>query len=149
LTEISFYHLTRQPLNEALPALLQRVLAAGKRAVVVAASEERVETLDQVLWTYDPDSFLPHGSAKDGYADKQPIYLTTGDENPNAATVLVSVDGMEPPAYGSYERFLYLFDDADREAVDTARQRWKKYKSEGHTVTYWQQRPGGGWEKKG
>lgn len=149
MTEISFYHLTRQPLNEALPALLQRVLAAGKRAVVVAASEERVETLDQVLWTYDPDSFLPHGSAKDGYADKQPIYLTTGDENPNAATVLVSVDGMEPPAYGSYERFLYLFDDADREAVDTARQRWKKYKSEGHTVTYWQQRPGGGWEKKG
>src|SRR5690606_9883355 len=107
--------LTSQPLNQALPALLQRVLAADKREVVVAASDERVENLDQVLWTFDPGSFLPHGSTKSGDADKQPIYLTTGEENPNAATVLVSVDGMEPPTYGVYERFLYLFDDADKE----------------------------------
>lgn len=149
MTEVSFYHLTRQSLTAALPRLMERVLAAGKRAVIVAASDERVAALDDVLWTYDPGSFLPHGVPSMDHADAQPVYLTTHDENPNAATVLVSVDGMEPLSYASYERFLYLFDGADPAAVEVARQRWIKYKGEGHAVTYWQQRDGGGWEKRG
>lgn len=148
MTEVSFYHLTRQPLTEALPRLMERVLAAGKRAVIVAASDERVATLDAVLWTYDPSSFLPHGAPALGHAQAQPIYLTTQDENPNGATVLVAVDGMEPASYGQYERFLYLFDGADQTAVDVARQRWTKYKEQGHAVTYWRQKDGGGWEKR-
>src|SRR5690606_9646272 len=85
MTEISFYHLTRQPLNKALPRLLEKVLAAGHRALVLAGSEERVEDLDAALWTYDPDSFLPHGSRVLGHAARQPIYLTTAEENPNKA----------------------------------------------------------------
>src|SRR5690606_35835188 len=86
MTEISFYHLTRQPLNKALPRLLEKVLAAGHRAVVLAGSDERVEDLDAALWTYDPDSFLPHGTRILGHAERQPIYLTTEEENPNDAT---------------------------------------------------------------
>ena len=68
---------------------MEKVLARGSRAVVVAGSEERVEHLNALLWTYDDRGFLPHGSARDGFAAEQPVYLTTEEENPNAATVLV------------------------------------------------------------
>lgn len=148
MTEVSFYHLMRQPVSEALPRLLEKALDAGMRAVVLSASAERVEALDAALWVHDPDSFLPHGTRKTGHAADQPVYLTDSEENPNGASLLVVVDGMEPSFLGSFTRCLDMFDGASEDAVQAARERWKKYKAAGHTLTYWQQKPDGGWEKK-
>ena len=76
VTEVYFYHLERRTLEDVLPTLLERSLERGWRAAVQAASEERVEALDTLLWTYREESFLPHGTARDGRASAQPIYLT-------------------------------------------------------------------------
>ena len=85
MTDIAFYHLMRSPLEAVLPRLLEKTRQAGKRAVVLAGSEERVEALNALLWTHDPDGWLPHGSDKDGNAPEQPVWLTEKDENPNGA----------------------------------------------------------------
>ena len=87
MTDIGFYHLQKWPLERALPKLLEKVLETGKRAVVIAGSEDRVEALNGLLWTYNPNSFLPHGTSRDGNAADQPVWLTTEDENPNGADV--------------------------------------------------------------
>ena len=113
MAEIGFYHLLTTPLDRALPRLLERARAQGYRIVVRAASPDRVEHLNAVLWTYDEASFLPHGSARDGNAANQPIWLTDGDDNPNAATMLVLVDGAEPGDLTSYSRCADLFDGND------------------------------------
>jgi DNA polymerase-3 subunit chi len=148
MTEIGFYHLTRTPLERALPKLLERVLASGMRAVVLAGSPERVEALDAALWTYEQLSFLPHGSARDGDAEYQPIWLTTEDENPNGAKVLVLTDGAASFHVADYARCLDMFDGRDPAAVEAARGRWKEFKQAGHTLAYWQQNETGGWERK-
>ena len=148
MTEVGFYHLTRTPLERALPKLLERVIAGGMRAVVVSASDERVEALNAALWTYEQLSFLPHGSAKDGQAEDQPIWLTTADENPNGATVLVLTDGVSSSKAGEFARCLDMFDGRDSDAVAAARERWKVMKAAGHTLAYWQQNEAGGWEKR-
>ncbi len=93
MTEIGFYHLQATPLERALPKLLERGLAAGFRIVVLAGSGERVDHLDATLWTYDDASFLPHGSRRDGKPERQPVWLTDSDENPNGADMLVLTDG--------------------------------------------------------
>ena len=87
MTEAVFYHLLRKPLEKALPELLEKSYERGWRVVVQAASEERVDALDAHLWTYRDDSFLPHGTAREGEAAAQPILITSGDHNPNGATV--------------------------------------------------------------
>ena len=148
MSDIGFYHLVRSPLESALPKLLQKVLDSGARAVVMAGSEERVESLTATLWTFNPNSFLPHGSAKDGKPDQQPIWLTERDENPNGATILVLTDGAESSAVANYARCLEIFDGGDPDAVARARERWRAYKDAGHSLTYWQQTESGGWEKK-
>ena len=148
MTEIGFYHLQRTPLEKALPRLLAKALDAGMRAVVVAGSNERVEALDAALWTFDQGSFLPHGTADDGNADQQPVFLTTVEENPNGATLLVCTDGVEPAFLDSFQRCLDLFDGNDEAAVEAARERWRRLKEAGHDLAYWQQTPQGGWEKK-
>lgn len=149
MTEVWFYHLQRQSLEEALPALLEKVLANGKRAVVMFGSEERVEAINTHLWTYDDRGFLPHGSARDGAAADQPIWLTWLEENPNGADILVLADGARSAQIGNYQRCLELFDGNDAEAVGAARMRWQSYKEAGHSLTYWQQDGRGKWERKG
>ena len=149
MTQIGFYHLLHTPLEAALPRLLSKALDQGMRALVMAASPERVKDLDRALWTYDPKSFLPHGTAKDGWPEEQPVYLTSHEENPNGASLLVLTDGVEHGFMGAFERCLDMFDGNDAEAVAAARARWKRLAYDGHDLTYWQQSDQGGWEKKG
>ena len=149
MAEIGFYHLMATPLERALPRLLVQASARGYRIIVRAASAERIEHLNALLWTYDDASFLPHGSARDGTPASQPIYLTDRAENPNAATMLVMVDGIEaePDDIAAYARCCDMFDGNDDAAVEAARARWRSARDAGHTLTYWQQTDKG-WEQK-
>lgn len=131
-----------------LPRLLERTLQAGKRAVVLLGSAERVEALNAHLWTYDAGSFLAHGAARDGNADRQPVWLTHVEENPNGAQFLFVADGARTTRPGEWERVSEIFDGRDDAVVADARDRWRDYKSAGHALEYWQQGERGGWEKK-
>lgn len=148
MTEVSFYHLERSAVEAALPKILEKALAAGHRSVVLTGSDERLAALNSALWTYDQNSFLPHGGAEDGRATDQPIYLTTNEENPNGATVLALVDGVAGVDVTGFERVLDLFDGHDNQAVEAARARWKILKEAGHDLKYWQQTEAGGWQQK-
>jgi DNA polymerase-3 subunit chi len=146
MSEVGFYHLLTMPLERALPKLLERALAGGDRVVVVAGSAERVDHLDGLLWTYDEASFLPHGSAREGNAQRQPIWLAASDENPNGAAVVMTVDGARVDL-SRYRRCFDIFNGNDEAAVAAARIRWSEAKEAGHSLTYWQQTERG-WEKK-
>jgi DNA polymerase III subunit chi len=147
MTEIGFYHLKATPLERALLRLLERALAEGYRVVVMAGSDERVAALDALLWTYSDASFLPHGAARDANAARQPVFLTAGDDNPNAATMLVLVDGVASARLGEFRRVCDMFDGNDEGAVAAARARWREAKAAGHDLVYWQQTQAG-WEKR-
>ena len=147
MPEIGFYHLRTTPLERALPKLLERALADGHRVLVLAGSAERVQQLDALLWTYSEASFLPHGSARDANAARQPIFLTDREENPNNCTMLVLVDGAEASTIAGFDRCCDLFDGNDEAAVEAARRRWAAAKTAGHGLTYWEQ-TAAGWEKR-
>ena len=72
MTEVRFYHLQRARLEEVLPVILERCHQRAERVLVLAGSTERVEALAALLWTCKPDSFLPHGTARDGEPGRQP-----------------------------------------------------------------------------
>lgn len=146
--EVLFYHLTETKVEDALPALLERSLERNWRVAVQSVDEARCEKLDEHLWTFRPDSFLPHGLDRDPFPELQPILLTAGAENQNHSTVRFVIDGAEPPELDGYERVVFMFDGHDEEQVAGARGQWKKLKGEGHTLSYWQQNRDGRWEKK-
>jgi DNA polymerase III subunit chi len=149
MTEMLFYHLKGQKLEEVLPTLLQKSLERGWRAVVQASSDERVDALDAHLWTWRDDAFLPHGTSRDPDASEQPIVLTTSTENPNGATVRFLVDGASIAAdAAAYDRIVLLFDGEDPEAVEMARMRWGEAKAAGAEVTYWRADENGRWQRQ-
>jgi DNA polymerase-3 subunit chi len=148
LTEILFYHLSEKRLEDVLPGLLEKCLERDWSVVVQAVSDERIKALDALLWSWRDDAFLPHGSTRDGTQSLQPIWLTCEDDNPNEATVRFMVEGAQPPELSSYQRGIYIFDGHNENDIAEARKRWKIENEAGHDVTYWQQNPRGGWEKK-
>ena len=150
MTRVDFYHLQQKTLDEVLPKLLQKAYSTGKRIKVKIGTEERVEFINSLLWTYNDESFLPHGSKKDGFADQQPIWLSADTENPNTALFLFLVDGAEENAetLTQYERVFNIFDGNSAEAVQQARRLWKEYKNSGCEVYYWKQDNAGKWIQK-
>ena len=150
MPEVMFYHLQRQTLAEALPKLMEKVLQSGQKAVVRTADKVLMRSLDTALWVYDPDSFLPHGTEEHGDQALQPVFLTTGDDNPAGAGILVAVDGALPDDSSQieeYDRLLYMFDGRDAAVVTKARADWKALKEKTSELSYWQQTETGGWKR--
>lgn len=150
-TEVLFYHLEQQPLEAVLPTLLERTVERGWRAVVEVGDKERLAALNALLWTYKPESFLPHGTSADGPPAEQPIYLTSEGDNPNKASVRFLVEGAAPRQFAGYDRVVVLFDGRNPDAIAAARTQWKTAKAasnDGVKLTYWQQNQDGRWVEK-
>ena len=146
--ETGFYHLQSEPVESALPRLLEKVRSLGFRVLIRGRTEARLEALDDALWSFRDTSFLAHGRAEDGAPPAlQPIFLTlesTG--NPNGANLLVLTEDADAPDLGDFTRCLYMFDSNDEAALTAARTRWKFFRDAGVPVTYYQQTETG-WKK--
>jgi DNA polymerase III subunit chi len=153
MTEIRFYHLETRKLEDALPRLLEEALAGKVRVVVEAPSRELIEALDDRLWTYSDDAFLPHGLAHGDEPGIQPIVLAEDDANPNGAAWRVLVGGARvlpaiaaaaarPPAL-----IILLFDGADGESRAAARAQWSELKAAGYAPSYWREDDSGQWRE--
>jgi DNA polymerase III subunit chi len=137
-----FYHLTQVPLERALPSIAERVLAAGERLAVVADDDILLARLDEWLWTYRADSFLPHVLNGD-----QPILLCSPDAADAAYGNIALVDGIWRETALDFSRAFYFF---DADSVQGAREAWKSLaERDGVERHYWKQDEGGRWQEQG
>ena len=149
--EVWFYQLQRRRLEQVLPNLVERVRQRGWRAAIQLATEERLAAVDDLLWSYAEDSFLPHGAAKDGDPELQPVWLTLGNDNSNGAQTRFLLEGVQAAPFldQGYERLIVLFDGRDESALDSARIQWKALRALDASLAYWAETEEGGWRKQG
>lgn len=145
MAEVWFYHLEREPVEDVLPGLLSRGLQRGLRLAVQGTSAERLKLLSERLWAFEDVAFLAHGDAATPSPALQPIYLSLDDANPNGAGYRFYIDGAAPAALEGLARASLLFDGNDEAAREQARALWRRFKSEGHSISYWKQNETGGW----
>jgi len=152
MPEVRFYHLMSRRLDQALPELLEKALARGMRAIVTADSEMRLQYLDDLLWTYDPASFLAHGRAGGAYDAAQPVLLScdtdVGHGCDPGRDLLMVTEGAMPDDLTGFALCCDLFDGRDDAAVAAARGRWKKCRDAGYALSCWQQDEVGRWHLK-
>ncbi|RBO53531.1 DNA polymerase III subunit chi [Rhodovulum sp. BSW8] len=142
-----FYHLTRGPLEDTLPVLLDKALKHGMRVAVRGTDRDRLAWLDDRLWL--GDGFLPHGMAGTGFDADQPVLLTAEAALPNGARCLMAIDGAEvtPDETRALDRVCILFDGTDPAAVERARGQWRLISGAGLAAQYWSE-DSGRWQKK-
>lgn len=139
---IDFYHLTAAPLEKVLPAICEKLLAGGERLLVVTAPE-RVGGLDRQLWSYAPDSFLPHAAAGGGRDADQPILLADSPAAANGARNIALADGEWRDEALVFDRVFYFFDGG---TIDGARASWRALKDRSEAERhYWKQDERGRW----
>ena len=162
MTDIAFYHMTASEAQDALPQLLNKTVAAGKKAVV-ASRPDHISTLSSALWSYGhvqggqgrpsyggEGSWLAHGIAgkDDDDADLCPIWFAgEQDHNPISAEFSFYLDGVNPEQAARFDRVFILFNGLDDHAVTTARAQWKSLRGDGHQLSYWTQDDRGAWKK--
>jgi len=145
-----FYHLQRTTLERAVGPLLEKCLDRSWRVLAVSSDATRRAALDESLWTFDDQSFLPHGQAEAEGLDPadQPILISSATDNANAASVALLMDGVDLPVDAAFERCMVMFDDGDSSTRQKAREQFKAAKDAGHTARYFQQ-SGRGWKEAG
>lgn len=144
---VDFYHLTRQPVERVLPRIAERLLADGARLLVVAESEEARARLDQALWGYAPDSFLPHGMAGGEDDARQPVLIAAAPQATNAARNIALADGVWRDAALDFDRAFHFFGE---DHIVEARAAWRALAGkDGVERNYWKQGESGGWENLG
>jgi len=151
LSEVLFYHLEKARLEEVLTDLLEKTIAKGWKASVRCNTAQTAGHLDEYLWTFRDDAFLPHGIALGEKEDaRQPILISDSLEPLNNPDVLFLVEGAECDAkdVAKYKRCVRIFDGNHDEAIAQARLFWKAVKAEKYDVTYWKQSVVGKWERQ-
>lgn len=148
MTEIRFYHLQRQTIEEALPKLAELVLKSGNKGLIKVADKNTAKQIDKALWTYSPESFLPHDIEGSKFAAEQALFITSKEENPAQAKMAILVNGQKLEDLTIFERILYMFEGVQDDIIATAREDYKSFKDLGYDMSYWQQKDEGGWEQK-
>lgn len=147
--EYWFYHLEKAKPEAILAQLLEKCLEKGWNCLVRAQNDETLEMLDKYLWTYKAEAFLPHAIESDKIEpSEQAILLTKLIENNNFAEALFLLEDAPLGDIEGLERTFYLIDGNNEESLSKARLEYKRAKTEGFNVSYWQQNENGKWEKK-
>ena len=142
--QVDFYHLTT-PLDRVLPRIAERVVQTGGRLLIVAEPEAQRVALDRLLWSYAPESFLPHAHIGAGDDAAQPVLIASDVTTANAARNVAIVDGQWRDDALTFDRAFHFFDD---EAIREARLAWKALADrEGVERRYWKQSESGKWEQ--
>ncbi|MDR0753348.1 MAG: DNA polymerase III subunit chi [Holosporaceae bacterium] len=141
--EISLYHVMTGGLIPAIIRLLEKIYLAKQRCVFFSPLEERIASVDKMLWTFSTNAFIPHGDKNLGFCHRQPIYLTDKFENPNNAQVAVIVDTLDYKDYDNFEKVFIIFEEEEQGRGALL---YSDLRNNEKNVIYWKQSTRG-WEK--
>ncbi len=131
------FYLIDKPRFRQQPLLLvcelaKRAFAANLPTLILARDQAQAEALDDLLWAFDPDEYLPHQIAgMDIEEDEAPILIAAPDADAALRPLLINLRDAAPA--GSFDRVLEVV-PADPAARGPLRERWKHYQSLGFTL---------------
>jgi DNA polymerase-3 subunit chi len=111
--------------------LAKRAFEAGEPALILTRSVDDAERLDELLWAFDAEAFVPHQIAGDEDDAITPVLIVP--PGVTAAERALVINLREEPVAGRCQRVLEL---VPAEAAERAgsRKRWREYQAAGFTL---------------
>lgn len=112
-----------------------RHAASESRIVILLKDKHALNKLDEVLWTFSAQDFLPHAAAEDALAAQSPVILTDDPALAPHHDILINLSGEVPASFAQFER---VFEIVSEDASDTeaGRQRYAYYRQRGYPLTH-------------
>lgn len=146
MSEVYFYHLTRQTVDQALLPLLGKCLANSWRVVIRGAEAQGLALLNDKLWQGPSEAFLPHGLAGEAGEAEQPILLAlAGQTHPHDCLICIAGVEVSAEEVTQAKRVCILFQNDNSADLQNARSQWKTLTQAGLAAKYWSQAEGN-WE---
>ncbi|MBL8260136.1 MAG: DNA polymerase III subunit chi [Candidatus Competibacteraceae bacterium] len=132
---VDFYVLSDQKDNgRALLAcrLIDKAYNLGHSVYLLAASGPQAGALDDLLWTFRQDSFIPHERYPLEGEDDSPVLIGTALPDDRMAQVLINLSDRLPEGLERFERIVELVDQHP-EVLAASRERFRQYRERGLT----------------
>ena len=108
--------------------LARKAHDSGQPALVLARDRAQAEALDDLLWAFDDDAYVPHQIAGDEEDELTPVLIVPPDMDVPLRPLLINL--RDAAVEGDFERVLEVV-PADDAARGPLRERWKHYKAQG------------------
>ena len=118
MTEIFFYKLKNLSIELFLISLIEKSISKNWNSLVLLDNIERMEEINDLMWTFNDTSFIPHGSQSDLNPDKHNVYLTCNEEHLNNSNIIFSIDGIIINQPDNWKRCIYIFNEQNLKVTD-------------------------------
>lgn len=133
MTEVRFYFNTPDRLRAAC-VITGKAVAQGHRVLVFAPDAGTARSYDQLLWSLQAESFIPHVPADSPLAARTPVLITTRLAEPPHDDLLLNLAEDLPAGFDHFRQLVEIVAD-DEAGRAAARARWRLYKERGFNVT--------------
>lgn len=108
--------------------LLEKAYLRGHRAFVYCDNQQDAETLDELLWTFKDNSFIPHNLQGEGPEPPPPVQIGYGDEPRGFNDILFNLATQIPIFYPRFRRVIEIVPNDDS-AKELSRSHYREYRA--------------------
>ena len=110
--------------------LLEKAYSKGHRVYVHCANQHDAELLDELLWTFRDDSFIPHHLQGEGPEPPPPVQIGYAREPRGFNDILLNLTDEIPAFFTRFKRVIELVSNVESER-EQSRVRYKRYRAQG------------------
>ena len=139
LEKAYFYNSAQRNVMVDISLLIEKLFKERKRILVRCKDQETVEVVNDFLWLYKEEAFIPHSIDKKDQTMYYPILITTDIEEEYKHDVLLALSGVlvEEKDWKKFTNAYYFFDDQEYNEKENARLMWKSFSALNVVCKYW------------
>lgn len=111
----------------SLCQIVQKYFSSEEKVLIFVSSSQAANYVDQLLWKYPEESFLPHQVAESKTQER--VAITTQSINVNEASILLNLSGVLCPIYSQFQKVYELMDKTDKEKLQLSKKRYEAYQA--------------------
>ncbi len=137
MTEVIFIEVFESRMEMRACEIAERAYLQGDKLQVIAADTHQADRLDELLWTFRPDSFIPHGLAK-GEKDEiaPPVVITSEEEKLPGYETLLMMEYCQARTLLKFAQAIHLIVVDNQKRLDASRDYWTKLKEAGFSLRH-------------
>lgn len=110
--------------------LIEKAYTKGHKIYIHCSHQNDAELLDELLWTYKADSFIPHNLQGEGPEPPPPVQIGFDKEPRGFNDIVINLAKEIPPFYRKFKRVIELVPNLESEK-EISRSHYKTYRSQG------------------
>ena len=140
MSEIYFYNTSSRDFLRDITLLIERLYLLEHKVIVLCPDNNVSAIVDDYLWSYKDESFLPHSIADQDHSELDSIIISSHQLNLDFYKILIVFKGssISFDYSNNFEKVYYFFDDNSNDEREIARTLWKEAKKSGTKCKYWQ-----------